>query len=59
MITSVNGLTDSKSIREFVDNNLIAIESKALRDYVKEIQPNVNMMIHLDDMDNEIGYPLP
>ena len=58
MITSVNGLTDSKSIREFVDNNLIAIESKALRDYVKEIQPNVNMMIHLDDMDNEIELPI-
>jgi len=40
MITEVNGETDNKAIREFVDNYLLARDSKDLRNYVKEIQPD-------------------
>ena len=39
MITSVEGQTETKQIREFVDNYLLARDSRALREYIKEVQP--------------------
>jgi hypothetical protein len=43
LITSVEGKTEKKDIREFVDNYLLARDSRALREYVKEIQPDVDL----------------
>ena len=43
LITSVEGKTESKDIREFVDNYLLARDSRALREYIKEIQPDVEL----------------
>jgi len=43
MITSVNGETERPFIRKFVDNQLLAMDSRAFRNYVKEIQPDVNL----------------
>ena len=43
MITSVEGNRDAKSIREFVDNYLLAKDSRALREYIKVTQPDVNL----------------
>jgi len=43
MSLSVDGNSDKKDIREFVDNYFLARDSKALRDYIVEIQPDVNM----------------
>ena len=43
MITSVNGDRDLKSIREFVDNYLLARDSRALREHVRKIQPDVDL----------------
>lgn len=43
IITSVDGNRESKTIREFVDNYLLARDSRALRDYIRKIQPDVNM----------------
>ena len=37
LITSVEGKRDTKDIRNFVDNYLLAKDSRALREYVKEI----------------------
>lgn len=43
MITSINGQEDKKTIRDFVDNGLLARDSRALREYVRDIQPDVDL----------------
>jgi hypothetical protein len=43
IITSVGGDRDEKSIREFVDNYLLAKDSRALREYIKIVQPDVDL----------------
>ena len=44
MILSVDGNYDKKDIINFVDNELFAIDSKALRKYINEVIPDVNLM---------------
>lgn len=44
-ILSINGEYDVKSIREFVDNYLLAIDSNALRQYIAEITPDLDLNI--------------
>lgn len=48
MITSVEGKTDRKSIDSFVDNYLLAADSRALRQYIREIQPDVDLRFYPD-----------
>lgn len=43
MILSVDGNEDKKAIREFVDNYMLARDSKALRDHIKATQPDVDL----------------
>jgi len=43
MIISANGETDSKYIREFVDKRMLARDSKELRQYIRKIQPDVDL----------------
>ena len=43
IITSVGGDADEKTIREFVDNYLLARDSRALREYIKIVQPDVDL----------------
>ena len=43
IITSVGGDREEKTIREFVDNYLLARDSRALREYIKNIQPDVDL----------------
>ena len=42
-ILSVNGNPDKKTVREFVDGGLLAADALALRKYIKEISPDVNL----------------
>ena len=49
MITSVNDQTDPKVIREFVDEHLLARDSRALREYIKKVQPDVDLSYELED----------
>jgi hypothetical protein len=39
MITSVNGDTENKTIREFVDNYMLARDSRAFREHIRK--PNL------------------
>lgn len=57
MITSVDGETGTKEIREFVDNYLLARDSRALREYVRNIQPDVNLNYVLDNGE-EVTVPI-
>lgn len=57
-ITSVNGETDKKVIRDFVDKSLIARDSKALRDYIKEMQPGIKFEFDLDEEGQKVRLPI-
>ena len=43
MITSVNGETENKTIREFVDNYMLARDSTSFRENIKNTQPDIQM----------------
>ena len=49
MITSVNGDNTTKTIREFVDNRLLARDSRALREHIRNFQPDVDMKFYPDN----------
>jgi hypothetical protein len=57
IITSVGGNRDVKTIREFVDNYLLARDSRALREHIKENQPDVNLSYILEGGE-EVTIPI-
>jgi len=58
LITSVNGEKDKKIIREFVDNYLLAQDSRALREYIRKIQPDVDLTFFPDEFSDRINIPI-
>ena len=59
-IVSINGSSEKNDIREFVDTILLASDSRALRLYVKEISPDVNLSTTVDvnGRKEEIDVPI-
>ncbi len=57
IITSVNGESGSKEVREFVDNFLLAIDSKALRKHLRDTQPDVDLR-YIDEDGKEVSIPI-
>ena len=57
MITSVAGDREAKTIRNFVDNYLLARDSRALREYIRRIQPDVDLNYTLDSGE-EVTIPI-
>lgn len=43
MILSVDGKDDTKSIIDFINNRFLAKDTKAFREYLKELQPDIKM----------------
>jgi hypothetical protein len=61
MITSINGNGDVKSIREFVDNYMLARDSRAFREHVKTFQPDIEMKFNYesnDGIERDITLPM-
>ena len=61
MILSVDGKTDSKDIRNFVDNYFLARDSRSLREYIKSFQPDVDMIFNLESsggISEEVSLPM-
>jgi len=58
MITSVNGDRETKTIREFVDNHLLARDSRELRKHIKETQPDVDLTFFPDGSSNRVDIPI-
>jgi hypothetical protein len=58
LILSVEGKRDKKDIREFVDNYLLAQDSRALREYIREIQPDVDLTFFPDGGNDRINIPI-
>jgi hypothetical protein len=48
MIVSVNGDSDKNTIKSFVENYLLAKDSQALREYVSQVSPDIDMSYTLD-----------
>ena len=49
MIISVNGDHDQKSIRDFIDNYMLAPDARALREYYTKVQPDVKLKFIPED----------
>ena len=47
-LTSVNGQRDTKVIRDFVENHFLARDSRAFREYMRSIQPDVDLNYELE-----------
>jgi hypothetical protein len=58
MITSVEGDFENKTIREFVDNSLLARDSRAFREYIKEVQPDVDLTFFPEGNNTKIDIPI-
>ena len=58
MITSVEGSREKKDIREFVDNYLLAKDSRALREYIKEVQPDVDLSFFPSNGGDRVNIPI-
>jgi len=60
MITSIEDNREPKVIRGFVDNYLLAQDSRALREYIRRIQPDVDLKFDFDGPNGvEEGVALP
>ena len=58
MITSVEGNREKKDIRNFVDNYLLAQDSRALREYVREMQPDVDLTFFPSNGSDRVNIPV-
>jgi hypothetical protein len=59
-ITSVNGDYEQKTIRDFVDNYLLAKDSNPLRAYIASISPDINLTVNFTlSSGREIEQSLP
>jgi hypothetical protein len=58
IITSVEEKRDKKDIRDFVDNYFLAQDSRALREYIREIQPDVDLTFFPDGNSDRINIPI-
>jgi len=60
MITSVNGDSDKKTIREFVDIYFLASDARAFRKHVQATQPDVNLktQVELSDGVEDVEVPI-
>ena len=60
-ILSLNGDYDAKNIRNFIDTNLLARDARALRKYISDIQPGIEMSTEIEFKDGyvETGITLP
>ena len=60
-ILSINGNNDPKNVREYVDTYLLARDARALREYIKTIQPDVNLTTSIETSNGlveEVNIPI-
>jgi hypothetical protein len=61
LITSVNGDDDKKTIREFVDNYLLAKDSRSFREHLKNTQPDIELVtkyVNKEGVEEDINIPI-
>lgn len=57
-ITSINGISESKDIREFVDKFLLASDARALRNFITSISPDVELKFYPDGVSEGVDLPI-
>jgi hypothetical protein len=59
-IVSVNGDSDKNTIKDFVDNYLLASDSRSFRTYIKEISPDINLTykLNVNGVEEDIDIPI-
>ena len=58
MITSINGDTEIKMIREFIDQAFLARDARAFREYIQKIQPDVDLTFFPSTSTKSISLPI-
>ena len=61
IITSINGDSDQKSIRDFVNNYLLAKEARAFRQYYASISPDMDLTVSVTNsngVEEDIDLPI-
>jgi hypothetical protein len=58
IITSIDGDRESKTIREYIDNYLLAKDARALREEVRRVSPDVELKTYVDDVEEAINVPV-
>jgi hypothetical protein len=61
MITSINGSSEAKDIREFVNNYFLAKDARAFRQYYNELSPDINLTVSItnsDGVEEDVDLPI-
>ena len=58
IITSVDNDREKKTIREFVDNYLLARDARALRERIREVAPDVELKYYENGVEEDINIPI-
>jgi len=61
MLLSVNGLSDRKEVRDFVDGYLLAKDARALREEYSKITPDVNLVFPYENengVEEDVDLPI-
>jgi hypothetical protein len=48
-IKAINGNYDKREVNNFIDNGLLASDARALRKYIDEIKPGINLSVEVTD----------
>ena len=56
-IMAVGDITDRNEIRKFVENHLLARDSRSLRNYIKDVSPDVDLKFSTDSGE-EVAIPI-
>ena len=60
IITSIDGDYEKKTIREFVDSQFLARDARELRNYIRKIQPSVDLSHDYEDQSgNTVKISIP
>lgn len=54
LITSVEGDSETKTIRDFVDTALLARDARALREHMAELQPDIDLVANVENPDGDM-----
>jgi hypothetical protein len=61
IITSINGSTEKKDIRDFVNNYFLAKDARAFRAYYNEVSPDIDLRVSLvnaDGVEEDADLPI-
>ena len=58
MILSVDGNEDRKTVREFVDKELLSLDSRALRKEINRIQPDIDLTFYPEGVEEGVNIPI-